>query len=56
MKQLLGRGADPLPIDSLGRDAAEHAREMGRARPNDSTWARCVGECVHMIDEAANSS
>ena len=55
VKQLLGRGANPLPIDSLGRDAAEHAREMGRARPNDSTWARCVGECIHMIDEAAET-
>jgi len=55
VKQLLGRGANPLLVDDAGRDAAEHAHEMGRLRPNDPTWERTVRECVEMIDEAAQS-
>lgn len=55
VKLLLGRGANPLLLDELGRSASDYAREMGRQRPNDPTWERCVRQCIEMIDAAAEA-
>ena len=55
VKLLLGRGANPLLLDELGRSASDYAREMGRQRPNDPTWERCVRQCVEMIDAGAEA-
>ena len=52
LKYLLSRGADPTLVDQSGSDAAEHAREMGRQRPNDPTWEQHVRDCVAALDGA----